>query len=360
MRHGEVIRWCSGRSPAQALRRKCRAPGFRRGPGAFSIRPLPMRSFLWILVAGWAYLAGPAALVGQDTSTPAVDSVVVEGNQRLTPSQIIGSSGLIVHQPINYRDIQRAITALFKTGQFDDVVVEQRNAGPRLILVIRVKERPVLDKWAVRGVNRLGEGAVKSRVHLTEGRPLDRNAVEQARAGIDSLYKHQGYYASQIKVLQLTPKPGRARIVFDVEEGQRVAISQVIIDGNKHFSDKAVVKHMATRPEGFWWFQKGEFDERTVEQDVRERLPNWYADQGFVDFQVTHDSLVSDSTGGKAVLRLTVDEGAIYRVGTFDIQGNRRFSSEGMRGLYSFSPANGSNQPPNPTVRRPAGNEATD
>jgi outer membrane protein insertion porin family len=321
-----------------------------------------MRSFLQTLVAGWLLLGVPAALVAQDTPTPAVDSIVVEGNQRLTPSQIIGSSGLVVHQPINYRDIQRAITALFRTGQFDDVLVEQRNAGPRLILVIRVKERPVLEKWAVRGVNRLGEGEVKSRVHLTEGRPLDRNAVEQARASIDSLYKRQGYYASQVKVLQVTPKPGRARVVFDVEEGQRVAISQVIVDGNKHFSDKTVVKHMATRPEGFWWFQKGEFDERTVEQDVRERLPNWYADQGFVDFQVTHDSLVSDSTGGKAVLRLTVDEGRVYRVGTFDIQGNRRFSTAELRALYPFGPVgpNGAPVGAAPPFSRSAWNEATD
>ena len=62
-------------------------------------------------------------------------------------------------------------------------------------------------------------------------------------------------------------------MVFDIEEGERVAISQVVVDSNKHFSDKAVVKHMSTRPEGFWWFQKGEYDERKVEEDVRERLP---------------------------------------------------------------------------------------
>jgi outer membrane protein insertion porin family len=276
--------------------------------------------------------------VAQEAAPTAVDSIVVEGNHRLTPSQIIGTSGIIVRQPINYRDIQRAITALFRTGQFDDVAAEQRNVGGRLLLVFRVKERPVLEKWAVRGVSRVSEGDVKGRVHLNEGRPLDRNAVEQARAGIDSLYKHQGYYASQVKVIQLEPQPGRARVVFDIDEGERVAISQVIVDGNKHFSDKAVVKHMATRPEGFWWFQKGEYDERTVEQDVRERLPGWYADQGFVDFQVTHDSLVSDSAGGKAVLRLTVNEGAVYRVGTFDIQGNRRFSTEELRAFYPFGP----------------------
>jgi outer membrane protein insertion porin family len=310
----------------------------------------------WLLSGGWSILRA------QDAAPPTVDSIAVEGNQRLSRSQIIGSSGIIVRQPINYRDIQRAITALFRTGQFDDVLVEQRNAGERLVLAIRVKERPVLEKWAVRGVNRLSEGEVKSRVHLTEGRPLDRNAVEQARAGIDSLYKDQGYYASQVKVIQLTPKAGRARVVFDVEEGNRVAISQVMVDGNKHFSDKAVVKHMATRPEGFWWFQKGEYDERTVEEDVRERLPNWYADQGFVDFQVTQDSLVSDSAGGKAVLRLTVDEGPVYRVGTFDIQGNRRFSTEELRAFYPFGPIgpNGAPVGPSRPFSRTDWNEATE
>jgi outer membrane protein insertion porin family len=297
-----------------------------------------MHRFLPTLIACWLLLGGRAVLAAQDLPSPSVDSIVVQGNQRLTTSQILGSAGIILHQPINYRDIQRAITALFRTGQFDDVLIQQRNMGQRLVLVIRVKERPVLEKWAVRGVERLSEGEVKGRVRLNEGRPLDRNAVEQSRAAIDSLYKHQGYYASRVNVLQLTPRAGRARVVFDVEEGERVAISQVVIDGNKHFSDKAVVKHMATRPEGFWWFQRGEYDERTVEQDVRERLPNWYADRGFVDFQVTHDSLISDSTGGKAILHLTVNEGQVYRVGTFDIQGNRRFSTEELRAFYPFGP----------------------
>ena len=290
------------------------------------------------LIAGGLLLGRPEVIHAQGTASPAVDSIAVEGNRRLTAAQVVGTSGIIVHQPINYRDIQRAITALFRTGQFDDVLVEQRNEGQRLVLIIRVQERPILEKWAVRGVNRLSDGEVKGRVHLTEGRPLDRNAVEQAREAIDSLYKHQGYYASSIKVRELTPQPGKTRVVFDIEEGKRVAVSQVVIDGNKHFSDKALSGHMATKPEGFWWFQKGEYDERTVEQDIRERLPHWYADKGFVDFQVTQDSLITDPRGGKGVLHLTVDEGQAYKVGTFDIQGNRRFSSEELRALYPFGP----------------------
>ncbi len=290
------------------------------------------------LVAAGVLLLGTPAVLHAQGAVPAVDSIVVAGNTRLTPSQIIGSSGLVVHQPINYRDIQRAITALFRTGQFDDVEVEQRNRAGKLLLAITVVERPILEKWTVRGVSRLSEGEVKGRVRLSETRPLDRSAVEQSRAAIDSLYKHQGYYASEVKVIQLPQGPGRLRLVFDVDEGRRVAISQVEVEGNTRFSDKAIVKHMATRPEGFWWFQNGEYDERKLDQDVRERLPQWYADRGMVDFQVTGDTLIADSTGGKAVLRLKVEEGRIYRVGTFDIEGNRRFSTEELQAFYPFGP----------------------
>src|SRR6478736_2580188 len=147
-----------------------------------------MHRFPRFFLAGMLFIGGQRVLVAQEPGPPAVDSIAVEGQARLTPSQIVGSSGLIVHQPINYRDIQRAITALFRTGQFDDVLVEQRNTVGRLTLLIRVKERPILEKWLVRGPERVGEGTVKGRVHLTEGRPLDRNAVEQGRAAIDSLY----------------------------------------------------------------------------------------------------------------------------------------------------------------------------
>jgi outer membrane protein insertion porin family len=305
-----------------------------------------MQRFRPFLAAVALLLGGPAALVAQEPQAPPiVDSIVVEGNARLTPAQIIGTAGLVVRQPVNYRDIQRAITALFRTGQFDDVLVEQRVVGERLVLALKVKERPVLQRWAVRGVDRLSEGAVKGRVKLVEGRPLDRNAVEQSRASIDSLYKEAGYYAARVKTLELPQDGDKIRVVFDVVEGNRVAISQVTVNGNDRFSDKTVVGQMSTRPEGFWWFQRGEFDEDKLEQDVRERLPGWYADRGFVDFQVTNDSLTADSAAGKAVLHLDVEEGPQYSVGTFDVEGNRRFSTDELMAFYPFGPVDRTGAP---------------
>jgi len=284
-------------------------------------------------------LTTAGSLRAQDSTValpPQVDSITVEGNQRLTTSQVIATAGLVTHSVVNYRDVQRAITALFRTGQFDDVSVDQRVVNGRLILALMVKERPLLEKWSVRGVLRIPEGDVRERVKLVEGRPIDRAAVARARAEIDSLYKRQGYYTASVKVNELPQANGKVRVVYDIDEGNRVAISQVIVDSNTRFTDDAIVKQMSSRPEGFWWFRKGEYDERKVEEDVRERLPRFYADNGYIDFQVVNDTLVADTSGGKAVLHLTVDEGPIYRVGTFDISGNRRFSTEELMQLYPF------------------------
>ncbi len=278
----------------------------------------------------------PVLLQAQQPAPPSLDSVVVEGNKRLTEGQILGTAGLVPHSVATYRDIQRALSALYRTGQFDDVTIDQRPGASGVILVIKVKERPLLQRWSVHGVDRLSEGSVKERVKLTNGRPIDRAAVARARGAIDSMYRAQGYYEAKVNAVEETQENGSIQVVFEISEGKRVAVSQVTVSGNDAFDDGAVVNHMATQPEGFWWWQNGKLDDDRLSQDLRERLPLFYSEHGYIDFQVTHDSLAVDSTTGKASLDLTVEEGKIYKVGTFDVVGNRRFSSEELYTLYPF------------------------
>jgi outer membrane protein insertion porin family len=110
----------------------------------------------------------------------APDSIVVIGLRRVDRKQVLDQSGLTPGRPLGYRDVQRAIQTLYATGQFDDVRVAQDTAGGRQLLVVRVHERPMLVKWAVRGVSRLSEGSVRDKAQLTEGRPVDPAAVGRA------------------------------------------------------------------------------------------------------------------------------------------------------------------------------------
>jgi outer membrane protein insertion porin family len=129
----------------------------------------------------------------------------------------------------------------------------------------------------------------------------------------------------------------KVKLVVRVEEGSRLAVSGVRIDGNHRLSDKEIAGAMKTQPEGFLWFKRGEFDEDKLVGDLGERIPALYAKQGFIDFQVLKDTVVIDRQHGKALVELTVEEGPQYHVGSFDPSGNKRFSSEEIKQFYPFT-----------------------
>lgn len=270
-----------------------------------------------------------------------VDSIAVEGARRVAPPSVIAVAGLGVGEPLSYRDVQRAIENLYATGQFADVQVAQGTVDGRQILRITVVEHPLVTGWSVRGAERLPERRVRGQVSLLAGRPYDPAAAAHSRAGIDSLYLRQGYHGTQVAVRELSQPDGTLRVVFDVTEGRRVTISQVIVEGNAAFDDGEIVGHMDSKPEGFWWWRKGEFAEDKLERDTRQRIADFYASQGYIDFQVTGDSLIVDPATGKATLVLTVYEGDRYEVGTFDVVGNRQFSTEQLQQFYPFGARSG-------------------
>jgi len=300
-------------------------------------------------------------LAAQTPVPPPVDSIAVVGQVRNSAESIIAIAGIPRNQPVNYRQVQRAIQALFATGQFDDVSVEQHDVGGRLVLEIQVVERPILERWVIRGAEQIDPGVIRGRVSVLEGRPVDRSGVARARFAIDSLYKRRGFYAAQVRVVETPGISGAVRVVFDIDEGNRVVLSQVVIEGNTAFADREIVGGMASRPEGFWWFRRGEYAEARVEEDLRERLPEWYGNRGHIDFRVLSDSLIADTTPGKAILVLQVDEGPAYRTGTVSILGNRHFSLEDLGARFPFggTAAVGSGQSSGQPFNRGAWQEAT-
>ncbi|MFQ5807948.1 MAG: outer membrane protein assembly factor BamA, partial [Phycisphaerae bacterium] len=283
-----------------------------------------------------AALAPGAGAQQSPDQTTVIDSIAVEGHRRVSRRGIITTANIPIGQPITWRHLQRAMAALYATRQFDDVRMLQGTVNGKEVLRIALVERPLLTGWTVRGVEAISERKVRGRVRLLDGRPYDPAAAVRSRAAIDSLYERAGYYLTDVSLRELPQLDGSLRVVFDISEGRRVTVSQVAIEGNEDFSDGDVSGAMKTKPEGFWWFRNGEYNEAELERDVRERLPAYYGQHGYIDFQVLSDTLLVGENTGKGTLALTVDEGQQYEVGTFEIIGNRYFSVEQLERLYPF------------------------
>jgi outer membrane protein insertion porin family len=282
--------------------------------------------------------AGPVSpLAAQEARGLSIDSIEVLGARRNSRETVLNAAGIPVHTPIGYREIQRAVRSLYELAQFDDVKVEHRTDESGLeILTITVLERPLLARSVVRGVEKLSERSVRDRIDMPNNRPLNPALVEQARQRIDSLYESEGYYLADVRPLLVPVDTHAVSVVFDVTEGRRVAIAGLRIEGNTYFRDGQVADAMKTRPEGFFWWQKGEYSEDRVREDLEQRVPEFYGRRGFIDFRVVHDTLLVDRDNGKATLVVTVDEGRPYRVGSVTVEGNRFFSTDQVLTLDPF------------------------
>jgi outer membrane protein insertion porin family len=265
------------------------------------------------------------------------DSIVVSGNTRVDEPSIRASMGILAGAPLNARQLQEGVKALFATGQFDDVQVSCAIASNnKAVLYVAVKERQVLGNITVLGPQHLSKKAVRDKIDVSPGKPIDPGVVAKAVTRIDSVYESSGYYLAKVTVDTAQGKNNSIDLTFHIDEGHRLAISGVAVHGDTKLSPKEVVSAMKTKPEGFFFWRKGEFDEDAFAADLAERIPDHYASEGYIDIQIVRDTLIVDRSRGKALIDMTVNEGKQYRVGSFDVIGNRRFSTDEIYRYYPF------------------------
>ena len=285
---------------------------------------------LFLVLPATAQQPGPGRVV--------VDSIEVVGNVRVPTASVLASLTFRAGDTIAFTDVNQAIGRLYATKQFRDVQVsavgDTTSAAARLR--ITVEEQPIIASIDFLGLENIRGSAVRDSAGLQSGAPLDPAAITEAEAAVRSLLAARGFRVRSLshRLDDVPDRPGEKRLVFEVEEGQRVAIADVVFEGNEAFGDDDLQGVLTTREEGFLWFRSGMFDENELQQDLRDRLPSFYAENGYIDATVVADSLVVDPETGKGQLIVTVDEGPQYVLEDFIIQGNRRFASEDLRRYF--------------------------
>jgi outer membrane protein insertion porin family len=284
-----------------------------------------------LLLCGATARAQDTAVSGR-CATP--DTIVFVGATR-TGDATIRAAAALEPGAVNYRTLQRAIKDIYATGQYDDVAASCELDNGKAALTFTVKERPLLGAVDVVGPDRLSRNSVRDKVDLLVGKALDPAQVAHAVKRIDSLYQANGYYLARVKP-ETTMVDGQVNLLFRVDEGRRLAISGVRVEGNHNVPGKTVVGAMATKPEGFFWWRKGDLDNDKFNADISEKIPGLFGSKGFIDAQVLQDTIMVDAERGKANIGIKVAEGSRYRVGTFEVTGNKHFSSEDIQRFYPF------------------------
>ena len=146
--------------------------------------------------------------------------------------------------------------------------------------------------------------------------------------------------------IQRHEETGFATVVFEIDEGKQVKITDIVFDGNEAFSGRKLRKALETKQSNWlsWLTGSGKFDETKFKEDL-EILRVYYRNRGYLDVVVNED-LVALNYQSASQLEIVVDvaEGELYSLGEMSIENATIFTSDellaavGVKSGNSFSP----------------------
>ncbi len=169
--------------------------------------------------------------------------------------------------------------------------------------------------------------------------------MRRVKSIIQEMMGEKGYQFAEItsKVESLPGGPKLVKVVFDVQEGPKVRIREVEFVGNTALGDGTLRRKMKeTKQHSTFSFLTGggTFKEAKFEEDA-DAVVAHYRNEGYIEARVGTPELktLEDTKDGKTrwiQVRIPVTEGARYRVGEFDFNGNTVVKAEGLRPLFKL------------------------
>jgi len=192
----------------------------------------------------------------------------------------------------NEETLHRDFIALWNTGRFDDIRLEREPGKTGWIIRFNVVERPVVRSIKYEGNKSISLSEILDRykerkVGLSVEQQYDPNKVQRAKNVLLEYLSERGHqYATVDPEIHRVP-PSSLEIVFMVNEGPKVKVKHIDIEGNTVFSDRAVIRAMKNlRPIGIPHsillenlFAKT-FDASKLDEDT-ERVRQAYRDRGY-------------------------------------------------------------------------------
>ena len=250
-----------------------------------------------------------------------IQSVAVEGAQRLEPDTVLSYIHLRAGEPYSEAAADQALKDLYATELFTDVQV--RNDSGRV--VITVKENPVINRIILEGNKTLKEDKINPEIKLAPRQIFTRSKVRADVARIIELYKRQGRFGASVEPKMVMLDQNRVDIVFEISEGPKSKVRQINVIGNSHFSNTQLDAQMLTHAARPLHFFRGgtSYDPDRMAYD-QQKLRQFYLTQGYADFRVV--SAEAELTPDKRdfIITYVIEEGKRYKFGDVKVDSQLR------------------------------------
>jgi outer membrane protein insertion porin family len=241
-----------------------------------------------------------------------VNSVSIDGNQRIPDSTILSLLGLERGTVATDGEINDALQRILASGLFETVEITPTGNG----LIIEVVERPTINRISIEGNRRLDDDELLAEITSAPRRVFSPTVAEADAARIADAYTRRSRLAAQVTPKIIRQSDNRVDLVFEISEGRVVENERVSFVGNRAFSDRRLRRVIDTKQAGFLRSIVGRdtFVPERIAFD-RQLLTDFYNSRGYVDFEVLDVTTELSRERDATFVTFNVREGQSFKVG---------------------------------------------
>jgi len=219
-------------------------------------------------------------------------------------------------QPLDIRQVSRAIVRLFASGRYEDIVVEAEPVDGGVRLTFRTSPAWFVGRVTVEGVPEPpNPGQLVNATQLSLGARYRPENVDAALDRLKEILRANGFYHPVFSTeFEDQPDLSQVNIRIGVEPGERARIGAPIFSGDAARPFSSLVRISGWRS----WFGFGPYREATASRLQRgiDRLRAWYRNRDYLSARITLETLRRDETANRVMPVVRIDKGARVRIRT--------------------------------------------
>ncbi|MDR1363223.1 MAG: outer membrane protein assembly factor BamA [Spirochaetaceae bacterium] len=265
-----------------------------------------------------------------------IEKITFDGLNHVKLSDLEGVTGQYVAKTFTDELFWELTGQLYALELFEDInpsAVPADPLGSAVIIHFTVAERPFVSNITFEGNKGLRRSELLDVISLKPNDVVNQLKIRVDEQAVHDKYLEKGFPDARVRAETSTDKNGSIKVVFIINEGDKITIEAIQFEGNSVFSSNTLQNQMTLKKKNLL-INDGAFQEAKLIAD-RAAIDRFYHDRGYIDAEVTDVTreIRSDSKGNYLTLVFHIYEGAVYTFGGVSFTGNNIFSTEDLQKL---------------------------
>ena len=292
------------------------------------------------------FLFFPLILFSQDI----IEKIEIVGNTRV-PQETIRHYLFMKEGGTFNRDVLRKdFRVLWSTGFFSNIKIEEEQGAKGKIIKITVEENPVISNIIYKTGRKLKEDDIVKKLKEKQEYIIPYSfyspyKIQLIKKTVEELLVEKGLYSGEVKVAVNEKENSRIDIVFEIKEGKKIKVGEIVFEGEAKLPSSVLRKAMTeNKKHGIisWIKGKDVFRPDKLDEDLAS-IKHKLQEHGYMMAtvgepriqEITKTSILLKKQMMKKII-IPVDAGSRYTVGEINIEGNKVFSTEILRRFIKF------------------------